>query len=107
MTPAQARQWGRGDTRRITTSAFPAAVVALVEERQGGRFCENCRTKPGDLPPGQKLELDHRIPLARGGDNHWFNLALLCTDCNKGKGDRSKPPAVPLWARGYPGDRKG
>lgn len=29
---------------------------------------------------------DHVIPIARGGDNSFFNLATSCNDCNAAKG---------------------
>ena len=92
--------WGRGDTRRVSTRDIPAAVKALVDERQGGRFCVECR-KAGRTPPTDvPLVLDHMRPLSRGGDNHWSNLRWLCEGCNLGRGNRRDVQAVPRWARG-------
>lgn len=73
--------WGRGVKRRVDARDVPAAVLALVEERQGGRRCATCGAT-------EQLELDHRIPLSRGGDNHWRNLQWLCRRCNRRKGAR-------------------
>jgi 5-methylcytosine-specific restriction endonuclease McrA len=28
---------------------------------------------------------DHRLPLARGGTDHWWNLHRACTNCNQRK----------------------
>jgi hypothetical protein len=41
--------------------------------------CEYC----GD---DQSLSVDHRVPIARGGDNHVTNLAVACAACNSRKG---------------------
>ena len=100
-----ARQWGRGDTSRITTREFPPAVLALVDERQQGRYCEACRRKGLQTPVSEPLEIDHRQPLSKGGDNHWTNLRWLCRAHNRGRGDRRDPPATPRWARGLGGSQ--
>ncbi|MCY3840043.1 MAG: HNH endonuclease signature motif containing protein, partial [Gammaproteobacteria bacterium] len=34
------------------------------------------------------LEIDHTIPRAKGGTDHLDNLQLLCSHCNRVKGDR-------------------
>ena len=34
----------------------------------------------------ENLEIDHVVPLARGGSNRLENLQLLCQDCNRRKG---------------------
>ncbi|MDC3379094.1 HNH endonuclease [Planctomycetota bacterium] len=93
-------EWGRNDTRRIATRDFPTPVLALVDERQGGRFCEECRRQGLTTPPDEPLEIDHRQPLSEGGDNHWSNLRWLCRAHNRSKGKRGRPRAIPTWARG-------
>ena len=34
----------------------------------------------------ENLEIDHMVPLARGGSSRLENLQLLCQDCNRRKG---------------------
>lgn len=94
-----AERWGRGDSRRITTAAFPAAVLELVDARQGGRFCEACRKQELVTPRHVPLELDHVKPLSEGGDNHHSNLRWLCRSHNRGRGARAEVPAIPAWER--------
>lgn len=43
-------------------------------------------TKCGRKSPQVRLEVDHIIPLAKGGTNTDKNLATLCNWCNSGKG---------------------
>ena len=44
--------------------------------------CENCTRK---IPHGDDWEIDHTIPLARGGTNEDSNLRVLCSWCHDGK----------------------
>jgi len=37
---------------------------------------------------GAMLEIDHKIPVSRGGNNKPENLWTLCFECNRGKRDR-------------------
>lgn len=40
----------------------------------------------GAAPPDAKLEIDHIMPIAKGGTNDKSNLQTLCFECNRGKG---------------------
>ena len=59
--------------------------------QQEGR-CNGC----GGEFPFRMFEVDHVIPRSRGGTDHIDNLQLLCTHCNRTKGDR---PQEYLMAR--------
>lgn len=54
---------------------------ALVLMRDGGR-CQLCGTEAKD---GAKLQIDHIVPWANGGDTKLANLQVLCEVCNIGK----------------------
>lgn len=46
--------------------------------------CQYC----GRTAPDCVLEVDHIVPVAKGGDNEMINLVTSCFDCNRGKSDR-------------------
>ena len=58
---------------------------------QNGR-CAACKTK-FEI---QHLEIDHFVPRSQGGGHELENLQLLCSNCNRKKGDR---PMEYLMAR--------
>lgn len=43
--------------------------------------CQYCSRKPPKVP----LEVDHIIPVCKGGKNNIDNLVTACFDCNRGK----------------------
>ena len=49
-----------------------------------GHRCLYC----GATPKESRLEVDHVIPVARGGTNDIGNLVVACRECNIGKGKR-------------------
>jgi hypothetical protein len=56
----------------------------LVLQRDGFQCCL-C----GKTAKETKLEVDHKIPVAKGGTDSLNNLWTLCIDCNRGKSDLS------------------
>jgi len=57
-----------------------------IYERDGYR-CRNCGVY-GRYNPYVQLEIDHIIPIAKGGKTTYDNLQTLCHKCNVEKGDR-------------------
>ncbi len=49
--------------------------------KMAGKSCHYCG--------GKAESKDHRIPIARGGDNHPLNLVPSCKECNNLKGQRT------------------
>jgi len=50
--------------------------------------CRACGSSPAD-DPGVKLQVDHIIPVSKGGETILGNLQTLCKDCNLGKGTKT------------------
>lgn len=46
--------------------------------------CQYC----GNKPPACILEVDHIVPVSKGGGNEKLNLITACFDCNRGKHDK-------------------
>lgn len=61
-----------------------ARVRHSILERDGFRCCD-CGAS---VATGAVLEVDHTIPISKGGSNDASNLRTLCSDCNRGKYDR-------------------
>lgn len=55
----------------------------LYGEQEG--VCLGCETHF----PFKVMEVDHILPTSRGGTDHFENLQLLCTRCNKSKGSKT------------------
>jgi len=51
--------------------------------KRDGYRCQLCGTS---ATSGAQLEVDHKTPLAAGGDHRDGNLWTLCRACNQGKG---------------------
>ncbi len=60
---------------RATRVPIPAPLRREVWQRDQSR-CVNCKSR-------HTLEIDHVIPVARGGNNTPENLRLLCRSCNQ------------------------
>ena len=62
--------------------ALPSKLRYKILKRD--RFtCMGC----GARAPDVELEVDHKIPVSRGGTDDEKNLITKCFNCNRGKGD--------------------
>jgi hypothetical protein len=66
--------------------AVPLRVRMDVLKRDDYR-CTKCGASPRD-DKSVRLEVDHVIPVSRGGSSTMDNLRTLCFSCNQGKKDR-------------------
>lgn len=63
--------------------AIPKVVRFEVLKRD--KFtCQYC----GRAAPDVILEIDHVLPVSKGGDNSILNLVTSCRDCNRGKSNK-------------------
>jgi hypothetical protein len=65
---------------RDTPARISPRTRFLILERDGFT-CQCC----GASAPEARLEVDHRLPVSKGGGNHETNLWTLCEPCNRGK----------------------
>ncbi len=70
--------------------------------RRDGNRCQYC----GNKFKSEDLNLDHVIPVSRGGKDSWYNVVCSCVPCNLRKGDKSltkvgmsliRKPIRPNW----------
>lgn len=83
--------------------AFEVGVTPLRVFARDGWRCRYCGVEC-DRTKGRRCgakswtgpNLDHIIPIAKGGGHVWTNVQLLCRRCNTAKGDRVEPAAATL-----------
>ena len=88
MAAASAR---RRAQRRNNWKPTAEQKVELYLKADG--FCRYCRA-----PLGEDAQVDHAIPVARGGTNDIDNLDLICARCNQEK-DAKTPTEYDSWKR--------
>ena len=62
--------------------------------------CAHCQRDLRDIQPGEKvrIELDHIIPVSKGGSNHAHNLVTSCSTCNLARSDKDLEVVHPLYS---------
>jgi len=65
--------------------------LSMIFNKTGG-YCYHCRKKLawnnyGLVGERGAWEVDHSVPLSRGGTDHLNNLVPACIECNRSKGD--------------------
>ena len=62
-------------------------TIRLKVLKRDGYRCVYCGAHGKDC----ELQVDHRVPLSKGGSNHVSNLLASCRKCNQSKGDAEWP----------------
>lgn len=68
---------------RLANRRVPDGMRATVVVRDGGR-CRKCRRSIN-------LEMDHIVPISKGGKTEEANLQTLCRRCNRSKSKKLVP----------------
>ena len=58
----------------------------------------SCQLCGKTMQDGIRLEVDHKMPVSKGGGNHPGNLWTLCNVCNSGKSNKIVPAIVEEFA---------
>ncbi|WP_082689058.1 HNH endonuclease [Deinococcus actinosclerus] len=82
--------------------SFDKGDVDIRRAKQGG-LCHYCG-EVLEIDGPRKFQVDHFIPLSRGGTNMMTNIVCACPECNRDKG--SKMPWEYRPARFAPGCRR-
>jgi len=64
------------------TPSFSIRFDVLLRDKFTCRYCGQ------SVDDGVKLEIDHIIPISKGGENTMDNLVVCCQQCNLGKSDK-------------------
>lgn len=75
-------------TREYQRKLMTPSLRYEILQRDGFR-CVLCGRS--QLEDGVKLEVDHIVPISKGGKTERSNLRTLCQDCNRGKRDKYSP----------------
>ena len=78
------------NARKRRSFTFQDYLMVAVRSEQKCEFC-------GKQPPEVTLEIDHVLPVSRGGTNSPLNLRFLCQHHNRSRGNRFR--WADLWCR--------
>ena len=73
----------REEAKRQRSMMSPSLRMEVL--KRDGYRCRICGRSAND---GARLEVDHIIPISKGGKTELSNLQTLCWDCNRGKGSQ-------------------
>lgn len=86
-----------GVRRKLQERAVALEVTLADIIERDGLACYICgRITDPDAPAGTDLksELEHEVPISRGGKHDWDNLRCACFRCNRRKGAHRTPEQV-------------
>src|SRR5206468_12623880 len=86
--------------RNISSAAF-----RLYLWDRAGRKCEGCTIDLAFSKKATHWEIDHKIPIFRGGLSDWENLQVLCIECHRKKTGKEKSESVAMRWSGAPRQR--
>ena len=82
----------RAIKKNATVGYVPGTSDVLTSQ---GDVCNLCGVSEEDITPYMSVSgtpiywhLDHIKPLSKGGDHAWWNVQVLCWNCNMSKQDK-------------------
>lgn len=78
---------GMADINKAMKSSERLHLSNAIRYQVLSRDKSTCQMCGRSVSDGVKLEIDHIIPVSRGGKTSLDNLQVLCYDCNRGKRD--------------------
>lgn len=90
--------WGR---KRSAEYGGDWARIRLAIIRRDAALCQPCRAL-GRITPNCR-EVDHIVPVSRGGTAHPSNLQTICRACHARKTRREQSSARPVYGSGIDG----
>ena len=72
----------RKESKKMRPLIPPALRYKILKRDRN--TCQSC----GARAPEVELEVDHKIPVSRGGTDEESNLITKCKDCNRGKSNK-------------------
>ncbi len=76
----------QSNTEQITSRVRNVSLSTRANVFERDNYtCQMCGRTISD---GVKLEIDHIIPVSKGGSDNMSNLQTLCFDCNRGKSNK-------------------
>jgi 5-methylcytosine-specific restriction endonuclease McrA len=73
------------ELRRIGRRISRSVMLRVV--RRDNNQCQTC----GKILKDNEIELDHAIPVSKGGSSEEHNVRVACLDCNRTKSNSYKP----------------
>ncbi len=89
-----ARGWRSGSKARAARLGRDIGVLPSIDDvecylRNAPMSCAYCARRLSASKAGQP-NMDHRLPIARGGDANITNLVISCGPCNRAKGEMTE-----------------
>lgn len=78
------KDFGKKIKNKITRAGIPPKLRWKILRRDQW-VCQYC----GACGPDVELEIDHKIPISKGGKTEEGNLVTACIECNRGKSDEN------------------
>ena len=95
----------------VTRNTLPRPLVRNIKERDENT-CVYCGRPEGEYTPPEVasdavIQIDHVIPVSRGGTDDENNLVCACAPCNNFKNDRTPDECGMKWPTDENGNRFG